>query len=64
MTHHVSATDPNRLCLGKQSLFTVRTVRNKYIYVGRMRGSDYVEGGGPYSNQWASKGLNLGHSDV
>jgi hypothetical protein len=28
-THYVSATEPNRLCcLGKQSLFIVRTIRN------------------------------------
>jgi hypothetical protein len=38
-THYVSATKPNRLMLlGKQSLFTVKTIRNTQIhFVGRMR---------------------------
>jgi hypothetical protein len=28
--HYVSATEPNGLIMGKQSLFIVRTIRNTY----------------------------------
>jgi hypothetical protein len=46
-THYASATESNRLMLlGKQSLFTVRTIRNTQIQcVGRMWDFYYVEVG-------------------
>jgi hypothetical protein len=35
-THYVSATEPNRLMLlGKQSLFTVKTIRNTDTLCGQ-----------------------------
>jgi hypothetical protein len=55
-THYVSATEPNRLCcLRKQSLFTVRTIRNTDTLCGQAAQFLYVKVRDTYGNSSFTK---------